>query len=367
LRQHEQHAIDLLGESFVVLPPLERKDGKKIGQEGQTTTMDKQTMALTAIFEIASDKSQIDQPLCTNCSEAVYQELDKRLKEVERDRDTYKAMLDKLSSEPKMAESPVNTLADEKLEKELEEQLAKIRVDRESLNKERKMLEDETKAAEKFEQRFWEDYQQFQMDLDAVNDEQNAVRQQIKVATERIDRLKRTNVYDDAFHISYDGHFGTINGFRLGRLQSQQVDWQETNAALGQVVLLLYTIARVSNYKFQKYRLIPMGSFSKMCKLEDPNTTYELYGSNDLSLGKMFWYRRFDTALMWLLLCIKEFGDYASSIDKRFKLRYAIKNDNIGDVSIRLQFNQDPKWTKALKYMLTNLKFLLVWVSKRQD
>jgi len=36
-------------------------------------------------------------------------------------------------------------------------------------------------------------------------------------------RLKRTNVFDDAFHIYYDGHFGTINGFRLGRLQSQPV------------------------------------------------------------------------------------------------------------------------------------------------
>ena len=27
-----------------------------------------------------------------------------------------------------------------------------------------------------------------------------------------------------------------------------------------------------------------MGSFSKMCKIEDPETKYELYGSNDLSL-----------------------------------------------------------------------------------
>jgi beclin 1 len=39
------------------------------------------------------------------------------------------------------------------------------------------------------------------------------------------DRLKRTNVLDDAFHISHDGQFGTINSFRLGRLQSQPVEW----------------------------------------------------------------------------------------------------------------------------------------------
>jgi hypothetical protein len=35
--------------------------------------------------------------------------------------------------------------------------------------------------------------------------------------------LKKTNLYNDAFHIWHDGHFGTINGFRLGDLPSRQV------------------------------------------------------------------------------------------------------------------------------------------------
>lgn len=39
----------------------------------------------------------------------------------------------------------------------------------------------------------------------------------------------------------------------------------------------------------------------------------------------------------------------------------------IGDVSIKLQFNNDEKWTKSLKYLLTNLKFLLVWSSLRMS
>ncbi len=83
--------------------------------------------------------------------------------------------------------------------------------------------------------------------------------------------------------------------------------------------------------------------------------------------GRLFWYRRFDTALVWLLACIKEFGDFAATQDTRFTQRYAIKNDSIGDVSIKLQFNNEARWTKALKYMLTNLKFLLVWCSKRKE
>lgn len=134
--------------------------------------------------------------------------------------------------------------------------------------------------------------------------------------------MKRTNVFDDAFHISHDGHFATINGFRLGRLPSQPVEWAETSAALGQVLLLLATMARHTGYKFQKYRLMPMGSYSKMARLDDLSTTYELYGSNDLILGRLFWYRRFDTALVWLLACIHEFGEYAHSCDQKFTLKY---------------------------------------------
>jgi beclin 1 len=32
-----------------------------------------------------------------------------------------------------------------------------------------------------------------------------------------LNQLKRTNVMNDAFYIWYDGPFGTINGFRLGK------------------------------------------------------------------------------------------------------------------------------------------------------
>jgi len=223
----------------------------------------------------------------------------------------------------------------------------------------------ESKALDSYENRFWEDYQEYQLELARFNEEQDSVKQKIKVSTEQLERMKRTNVYDDAFHISYDGHFGTINGFRLGRLPSQDVEWPEINAALGQVVLLLQTIARQANFKFTKFTLLPMGSFSKMSKKDDPATVYELYGSKDLSIGKLFWYRRFDQALVWLLHCIREFSDHISSVDKTFKQKYLLKNDMIGDVSIKTQFNTDPKWTKALKYMLTNLKFLLLWSSKQ--
>jgi beclin 1 len=291
-------------------------------------------------------------------------------------------------------------------------------------------------------------------------EEQAHLGEQIRAASENLDRLSHTNVFDDAFHISWDGHFATINGFRLGRLPSQPVEWAEISAALGQALLLLATMARQTEYKFQKsedqrffppsfsllqrscrhcqrcprlslfadvfalfclvrccvagrYRLIPMGSYSKLCRADDPSTTYELYGSNDLILGRLFWYRRFDQALVWLLACIQEFAEFAHAQDKAFTLKYPyvptvratvesklqwrcskyrryclpishkllfrlrllisapvmlllrIHGDLIGGQSIKLQFNNDRAWSKALKYMLINLKFMLGWTARR--
>ena len=42
-------------------------------------------------------------------------------------------------------------------------------------------------------------------------------------ATLKLERLKRTSAYNDAFFIWHSGPFGTINNYKLGRLPTQQV------------------------------------------------------------------------------------------------------------------------------------------------
>jgi beclin 1 len=75
-------------------------------------------------------------------------------------------------------------------------------------------------------------------------------------------KLRKTNVFNVIFYIWHHGHFGTINKLRLGRLPSAPVDWAEINAAWGQVTLLLVSLARYMNLKFDKYRLVPYGNHS---------------------------------------------------------------------------------------------------------
>lgn len=39
----------------------------------------------------------------------------------------------------------------------------------------------------------------------------------------------------------------------------------------------------------------------------------------------------------------------------------------MGGLTIKLIFNKDARWCKALKYMLVDLKWLLGWVIAQQD
>lgn len=50
----------------------------------------------------------------------------------------------------------------------------------------------------------------------------------------------------------HSGQFGTINNFRLGRLPSVPVEWNEINAAWGQTVLLLHALANKMGLRFQR-------------------------------------------------------------------------------------------------------------------
>jgi beclin 1 len=148
-----------------------------------------------------------------------------------------------------------------------------------------------------------------------------------------------------------------------------QVEWAEINAAWGQTLLLLATIAEKLNFTFDGYRLKPMGSTSRIDKLERPPasssttepkvTTLELFSSGDLPIGRMFMHRKFDMAMVAFLECLRQLAEFVEQRDPSIKLPYRIAKDKIGDSCIRLAFNQDEAWTRACKYTLTCVKFLL--------
>jgi hypothetical protein len=213
------------------------------------------------------------------------------------------------------------------LEASLSQEEASLSAELDSLEKEeadlleaQRRLDEEDYQLSAEEHLVMNSYEDYINKMSVIREEQIYLKRQISVLNTSLTKLKQTNAADDAFCIGSDGNVGTINGLRLGHSpEQQQTDWAEISAALGQVALLVQTLARKLNYKFKQYRILPMGSYSKMYSLKDPNTAYELYGTNDLG-GLFRWYNKIDTALVYLLACINELATHIVTIDPKFAL-----------------------------------------------
>jgi beclin 1 len=121
---------------------------------------------------------------------------------------------------------------------------------------------------------------------------------------------------------------------------------------------------KVGIERFHKYQLVPYGSYSYLKGVTDEKTL-PLYGSGGF---RMIFDTKFDMAMVAFLDCLSQF---AAEVQKQgvFSLPYEmdkgkIRDNNTGQwYSIKLQFNSEDLWTKALRYMLTNLKWGLAFVS----
>ena len=70
---------------------------------------------------------------------------------------------------------------------------------------------------------------------------------------------------------------------------------------------------------------------------------------------------RFNTAMSAFLECVSELCNHATKQDRSFLLPHTIKGTKVDGYSIKLHGNSSVDWTRALKYMLSNLKWLLAW------
>ncbi|MEJ1285441.1 beclin 1 autophagy related [Cricetulus griseus] len=190
-------------------------------------------------------------------------------------------------------------LEEERLIQELEDVEKNRKVVAENLEK----VQAEAERLDQEEAQYQREYSEFKRQQLELDDELKSVENQMRYAQMQLDKLKKTNVFNATFHIWHSGQFGTINNFRLGRLPSVPVEWNEINAAWGQTVLLLHALANKMGLKFQRM---------------------------DVEKGK-----------------IEDTGGSG------------------GSYSIKTQFNSEEQWTKALKFMLTNLKWGLAWVSSQ--
>jgi len=188
----------------------------------------------------------------------------------------------------------------------------------------------------------------------------------------QLEKYMQINTINDAFYIWYQGPFGTINSFRLGNLPTRAVEWTEINAALGQAVLVISIVAAKAGVVFKRYKLAPMGSFPRVYRVDDRRAVYNLF--MDPTLFSLFPKSKFNPALFGFLVCVQELGEHIKHHDPTLSLPYDIevqegKTPKIGSRGKHEQLdaswgNDEETWTRALKYVLADIKWIVAWSTK---
>ncbi|KZP05517.1 APG6-domain-containing protein [Athelia psychrophila] len=361
------------------------RERERAQEDAQPTPIAHHLRSTQRLLALLAARTEVDHPLCDECTQILLGALQRTLDETKKERDGYIAFEKEVRKERERERERELGMGGgrgerevggrEEMERRIErlgveervavEHLKEAEREREKLDEELRALEAEERALEEEEANFWRAHNTHLLAATAQSSALASLQAAHAADAATLERLERTNVYNDAFCIGHDGVFGTINGLRLGRVPSVPVEWAEINAAWGQTLLLLATVARKLDYTFPAHRLVPNGSFSRIEALSPPSakTTHELYGSGDLHIGRLLHNRRFDWAMVAFLECLRGVMEWVKGQDPGVDFPHQIVKDKIGDVSVKLQFSQEDAWTRALRHVLLALKILLKWAT----
>ncbi|GMM48640.1 beclin 1 [Pichia kluyveri] len=315
------------------------------------------------IFDIISSKYDIDYPVCNDCAISLSNNMKHKYETLNNEKEVYLQFLKNLTSQNRPSKGKIELTLEEletlkQNENELMQQIESEDKLHEELNKEINSLSmeiDELKSKElercKLQNQLHMENTERLNTIDKLQNEFNS-------NMDFLDNLRKTNVFDNFFEISTNGQFSTINGLRLGCLSDVKVTWHEINASLGHITLLLSTCLNILDFNLQDYKLIPMGSNSKIeIYKTNKKLVYQLYSTSEFSLTNLFSHP-LDDGMLALLKVIKQIGDYIHTLDTSFILPYEINNDTIANYPIKPSAKSWENWTAACRLLLSNVKWI---------
>ncbi|CAN6931228.1 unnamed protein product [Brassica oleracea] len=229
----ETHSGKAMEESFVVVDKPDSAAASQntlspaeVGQNGplhsNTSGFNATINVLTRAFDIARTQTQVEQQLCLECMRVLSDKLEKEVEDVTRDVEAYEACVQRLEGETRDVLSEADFLREKrKIEEEERKLVAAIEESEKQnaeVNRQLKELESKGNRFNELEDGCRQEFNNFQFQLIAHQEERDAILAKIEVSQAHLELLNKTNVLIDAFPIRYDGDFGTINNFRLGRL-----------------------------------------------------------------------------------------------------------------------------------------------------
>jgi beclin 1 len=181
---------------------------------------------------------------------------------------------------------------------------------------------------------------------------------------------------------------------RLGRDHAHPVEWEEINAALGEVVHLLQCITQLLNIRLTGYELLWRGNYSSINVASDETSTHRVktacrlyyYSSPAVPLQStssmaptplLPQHHRdiipstpsdLNAGLAALLCVLDQIYLHISTLDSTFSMPFimAPKDNKIDGLSIFLEHYQNDRWTKAMMHLLINCKYIVAWVTARR-
>lgn len=175
------------------------------------------------LFEIASGVSQVQHPLCSSCSGEIIENLEQKLQHLQTELQEYQSLV--IPEPPTAATEDLCKLENEK--EDALKTLAELTLEKKDLEKEFLELRKELEEVEEEENSHWLEINEFESLCSNVASEVTSLNILYKSVESQLERLRKTNIYNDTFRITHDGPFGMINGQRLGRLPEYPVEWYE--------------------------------------------------------------------------------------------------------------------------------------------
>ena len=350
-------------------------------------------IATTAkLFDLVSGAGELDHPLCEDCADSLLDQMDRELKATEELCRDYSNALSKLNKTPTEDSLKQEAKKSKSELSNLESEAARLRDELDKLESEGQHLDEEiTKASNDYVKLIEEQKRHYRRYVDIkrkscdLEDNYYSVRLSHAWADRQLNRLTQTSGLSAAFHIWHSDHFGTINGLRLGRLPTAPVDTAELNAAWGAATMLLHALAKRLNVKFRRFKPIPYGSNSYIEVISEqkhensesasqtssqlPNQTLPLYTTG--SGIRFIWDEGYDDGMAAFAECVSQLSAAVElKSDGNVKLPYAVdERGRLHDrtsgqyFSVRSRLNSEQHWTRALKMLLTNLKWATSFVS----
>ncbi len=347
-----------------------------------TTSCSKCHCELRIIGDPSSDEEDISQvhdgfvpstvynPICEDCMNAVLEGLKSDIAAANNELSMYTEALFELEQDRRSGarvddESESRFLSISQRERELMHALAQLKEEETSLQSELVSLLEENRQLDIEEAKLNDSIVALTRTIIDSDESMDAVNRKLQYCQSSLRRLKRMSLIDEAFHIFIpDQGFASINGFRLGQ---PGVAWSEVNTGLGFACLLLDVLVKRADLNLTQYRLLPRGSYSVIIKKSDKSVLELFADETSGGISRFLTGRKFDAALTAFVQIVGEISCFCQREDGNFKLPFPIDETEgkIGGLAATLQFNSDDNWSRALRMLFTDIKFLATYIDSK--